>query len=45
MLHDIDNKFNANLDYSKMNESEKNNVKDFIKNIFTRPNFSKILTK
>ena len=43
--NDIDKKFNANLDYSKINESEKNNVKDFIKNIFTKPNFSKILTK
>ena len=43
--NDIDKKFNANLDYSKINESEKNNVKDFIKNIFTKPKFSKILTK
>ena len=41
----VDKKFNANLDYSKINESEKNNVKDFIKNIFTKPNFSKILSK
>ena len=43
--NDIDKKFNANLNYSKINETEKNNIKDFIKNIFTKPNFSKILTK
>ena len=43
--NDIDKKFNANLNYSKINDTEKNNIKDFIKNIFTKPNFSKILTK
>ena len=39
---DIDKKYNANLNYSKISEENKKNLNDFIETLFDRPNFSKI---
>ena len=43
--NDIEKKFDANLDYSNISESYKVNLKSFIKSIFDKPDFSKILIK
>ena len=39
---DIDKKYNANLNYSKISEENKKNLNDFIETLFDRPDFSKI---
>ena len=39
---DIDKKYNANLNYSKISEENKKNLNDFIETLFNRPDFSKI---
>ena len=39
---DIDKKYNANLNYSKISEENKKNFNVFIETLFDRPNFSKI---
>mgnify|MGYP006232913535 FL=1 len=39
---DIDKKYNANLNYSKISEENKKNLNDFIETLFDKPDFSKI---
>ena len=39
---DIDKKYNANLNYSKISEENKKNLNNFIETLFTKPDFSKI---
>ena len=39
---DIDKKYNANLNYSKISEENKKNLNSFIETLFTKPDFSKI---
>ncbi len=39
---DIDKKYNANLNYSKISEEKKKNLNNFIETLFTKPDFSKI---
>ena len=39
---DIDKKYNANLNYSKISEENKKNLNNFIETLFDRPDFSKI---
>ena len=39
---DIDKKYNANLNYSKISEENKKNLNDFIETLFDRPDFTKI---
>ena len=39
---DIDKKYNANLNYSKISEENKKNLNNFIETIFDKPEFSKI---
>ena len=39
---DIDKKYNANLNYSKISEENKKNLNNFIETLFDKPNFSKI---
>ena len=39
---DIDKKYNANLNYSKISEKNKKNLNNFIETLFTKPDFSKI---
>ena len=39
---DIDKKYNANLNYSKISEENKKNLNNFIEALFTKPDFSKI---
>ena len=39
---DIDKKYNANLNYSKISEENKKNLINFIETLFTKPDFSKI---
>ena len=43
--NDINKKYDANLNYSKISEEEKNNLNVFIDSIFEKPDFSKILIK
>ena len=42
---DINKKYDANLNYSKISEEEKNNLNVFIDSIFEKPDFSKIIIK
>ena len=42
---DINKKYDANLNFSKISEEEKNNLNVFIDTIFEKPDFSKILIK
>ena len=39
---DIDKKYNANLNYSKISEENKKNLNNFIETLFDKPDFSKI---
>ena len=39
---DIDKKYNANLNYSRISEENKKNLNNFIETLFTKPDFSKI---
>ena len=39
---DIDKKYNANLNYSKISEENKKHLNNFIETLFTKPDFSKI---
>ena len=39
---DIDKKYNANLNYSKISEENKKNINNFIETLFDKPDFSKI---
>ena len=39
---DIDKKYNANLNYSKISEENKKSLNNFIETLFTKPDFSKI---
>ena len=39
---DIDKKYNANLNYSKISEENKKSLNSFIETLFTKPDFSKI---
>ena len=39
---DIDKKYNANLNYSKISEENKKNLNNFIETLFEKPDFSKI---
>ena len=39
---DIDKKYNANLNYSKISEENKKNLHNFIETLFNKPDFSKI---
>ena len=39
---DIDKKYNANLNYSKISEENKKNLNSFIETLFDKPDFSKI---
>ena len=39
---DIDKKYNANLNYSKISEDNKKNLNNFIETLFDKPDFSKI---
>ena len=39
---DIDKKYNANLNYSKISEENKKKLNNFIETLFTKPDFSKI---
>ena len=39
---DIDKKYNANLNYSKISEENKKNLNNFIDTLFDKPDFSKI---
>ena len=39
---DIDKKYNANLNYSKISEENKKNLNNFIETLFDKPEFSKI---
>ena len=39
---DIDKKYNANLNYSKISEESKKNLNNFIETLFDKPDFSKI---
>ena len=39
---DIDKKYNANLNYSKISEEDKKNLNNFIETLFDKPDFSKI---
>ena len=39
---DIDKKYNANLNYSKISEVNKKNLNNFIETLFDKPDFSKI---
>ena len=40
--NDIDKKYNANLNYSKISEENKKSLNNFIETLFTKPDFSKI---
>ena len=40
--NDIDKKYIANLNYSKISEENKKNLNNFIETLFTKPDFSKI---
>ena len=39
---DIDKKYNANLNYSKISEENKKNLNNFVETLFDKPDFSKI---
>ena len=39
---DFDSKFTKNLEYAKLNEEQINNIQEFTKSIFNKPDFSKI---
>ncbi len=39
---DIDKKYNANLNYSKISDESKKNLNNFIETLFEKPDFSKI---